>query len=186
MPLAPAAEYRREGAEAGACSRSCAPPRPPPRQAKKWSLELSDTLKAEAKAWVTNEKGENRYKISAQVMFGECTGQGQFTASRCLWDASTDNYISASSTNVRPPSFTPVLLSLSSLRCAPLLLYSLPRKRASALAALPSSRVWCYVVRAAQRCASTWRHERVPRAGASARSSGPRQTSPAASSLHAA
>jgi len=70
---------------------------------KAWSLEMSDQLKVMAKTWVTfeHDKAEEiRYKISAQVIFGECAGQGSHTASRCLWDEATDNYISASAKNV--------------------------------------------------------------------------------------
>ena len=39
-------------------------------------------------------------RLISQVIFGECAGQGSHTASRCLWDEATDNYISASAKNV--------------------------------------------------------------------------------------
>ena len=42
-----------------------------------------------------------RYKVVVHVTLGELREQGIRVASRCLWDASTDNYASAGFKNVR-------------------------------------------------------------------------------------
>lgn len=42
-----------------------------------------------------------RYKIIVQTTVGQMRNQGIRVASRCLWDLNTDNYASASYTNVR-------------------------------------------------------------------------------------
>jgi len=41
-----------------------------------------------------------RYKIIVQTTVGQMKDQGVRVASRCLWDVQTDNYASASYTNV--------------------------------------------------------------------------------------
>ncbi|XP_032120097.1 tctex1 domain-containing protein 2 [Sapajus apella] len=38
------------------------------------------------------EMGFDRYKMVVQVVIGEQRGEGVFMASRCFWDADTDNY----------------------------------------------------------------------------------------------
>ncbi len=42
-----------------------------------------------------------RYKVIVQTIIGQTTDQGFRFASRCLWNASFDNYMSTSFTNVR-------------------------------------------------------------------------------------
>ena len=43
----------------------------------------------------------SRYKIIVQTVIGKMNDQGFRFASRCLWNASTDNYTSTSYNNVR-------------------------------------------------------------------------------------
>ena len=57
--------------------------------AKEWSIEICEDVKAAVKATVYH-----RYKIIVQVTIGELRDQGVRVASRSLWDTDTDNYAS--------------------------------------------------------------------------------------------
>ena len=61
-------------------------------EAKDMSCGLCEMIKAKVK----EECNMPRYKIVVQVVIGEMKDQGVRVASRCLWDANTDNYASAS------------------------------------------------------------------------------------------
>ena len=52
-----------------------------------------------------------RYKLVLQATMGEVRGQGARHASRCLWNAETDNYANVRYTNVRKETF------ISSVSC---------------------------------------------------------------------
>uniref|UniRef100_A0A2K6V126 Dynein light chain Tctex-type 2B n=1 Tax=Saimiri boliviensis boliviensis TaxID=39432 RepID=A0A2K6V126_SAIBB len=54
-----------------------------PQLTKRLSENIKDKLK---------EMGFDRYKMVVQVVIGEQRGEGVFMASRCFWDADTDNY----------------------------------------------------------------------------------------------
>mmetsp|Transcript_54219 Transcript_54219/g.86188 ORF Transcript_54219/g.86188 Transcript_54219/m.86188 type:complete len:134 (-) Transcript_54219:173-574(-) len=60
-----------------------------PEEAKSWTLELSNDIKAAVK-----ELNIPRYKIIVQVVIGEQASQGVRVASKCLWDVSSDNWAS--------------------------------------------------------------------------------------------
>jgi len=51
--------------------------------------ELSTAIKDGVKA-----TGLTRYKLCVHVTLGQRSGQAMRTASRCLWDTSTDNFVS--------------------------------------------------------------------------------------------
>eukprot|EP00928_Gymnodinium_smaydae_P025498 TRINITY_DN2027_c0_g2_i1.p1 TRINITY_DN2027_c0_g2~~TRINITY_DN2027_c0_g2_i1.p1 ORF type:complete len:133 (+),score=30.87 TRINITY_DN2027_c0_g2_i1:106-504(+) len=57
--------------------------------AKLWTLELSNDVKTAVKAL-----NISRHKIIVQVVIGEQASQGVRVASKCLWDASADNWAS--------------------------------------------------------------------------------------------
>eukprot|EP00933_Yihiella_yeosuensis_P046961 TRINITY_DN4258_c1_g4_i1.p1 TRINITY_DN4258_c1_g4~~TRINITY_DN4258_c1_g4_i1.p1 ORF type:complete len:128 (-),score=31.06 TRINITY_DN4258_c1_g4_i1:283-666(-) len=57
--------------------------------AKVWTLELSNDIKAAVK-----ELNIPRYKIIVQVVIGEQASQGIRVASKCLWDVTSDNWAS--------------------------------------------------------------------------------------------
>eukprot|EP00928_Gymnodinium_smaydae_P025497 TRINITY_DN2027_c0_g1_i1.p2 TRINITY_DN2027_c0_g1~~TRINITY_DN2027_c0_g1_i1.p2 ORF type:complete len:133 (+),score=33.64 TRINITY_DN2027_c0_g1_i1:113-511(+) len=57
--------------------------------AKIWTMELSNEVKAAVK-----ELHIPRHKIIVQVVVGEQASQGVRVASKCLWDASSDNWAS--------------------------------------------------------------------------------------------
>ncbi len=63
-----------------------------------WSVQIAEHVKARIK----QEMNIPRYKIVVQVIIGEMKDQGVRVASKCLWDADTDNYASCSYRNVRP------------------------------------------------------------------------------------
>eukprot|EP00275_Glaucocystis_incrassata_P001285 EC122443.1.p1 GENE.EC122443.1~~EC122443.1.p1 ORF type:complete len:130 (+),score=3.91 EC122443.1:150-539(+) len=57
------------------------------RTASDLSRQLSDDIREKVKGL-----GFKRYKIVVHISLGEIRGQGVKVASRCLWDAQTDNY----------------------------------------------------------------------------------------------
>ncbi|KAL7451614.1 hypothetical protein ACHAWC_003438 [Mediolabrus comicus] len=59
------------------------------------SKSLADTVKEKIKS----ELNVPRYKILVQSTLGTMKDQGVKITSRCLWDVSTDNYVSASFQN---------------------------------------------------------------------------------------
>ena len=61
-----------------------------------WSVQISEQVKARIK----QELNIPRYKIVVQVTIGEMRSQGIRVASKCLWDADSDNYASYSYQNV--------------------------------------------------------------------------------------
>nr|XP_035133770.2 dynein light chain Tctex-type protein 2B isoform X2 [Callithrix jacchus] len=58
-----------------------------PEETPQLTKHLSENIKDKLK-----EMGFDRYKIVVQVVIGEQRGEGVFMASRCFWDADTDNY----------------------------------------------------------------------------------------------
>ncbi len=64
-----------------------------------WTVQIADQVKARVK----QEMAIPRYKIVVQVTLGEMRNQGIRVASKCLWDADSDNYASYSFQNVRAP-----------------------------------------------------------------------------------
>ena len=71
-----------------------------------WSVQIAEQVKARIK----QEMRIPRYKIVVQVIIGEMKDQGVRVASKCLWDADSDNYASYSYRNVS--ARRPLLLSL--------------------------------------------------------------------------
>ncbi len=67
-----------------------------------WSVQIAEQVKQRIKS----EMNIPRYKIVVQVIIGEMKDQGVRVASKCLWDADSDNYASYSFRNVsaRVPS----------------------------------------------------------------------------------
>ncbi len=61
-----------------------------------WTVQIADQVKARVKQEMTIP----RYKIVVQVTLGEMRNQGIRVASKCLWDADSDNYASYSFQNV--------------------------------------------------------------------------------------
>lgn len=61
------------------------------------------------------EMGYERYKFVTQVVIAEIFGQGVRVASRCLWDPDTDNFATATFSNVRLLSTT--IPPTASVRC---------------------------------------------------------------------
>uniref|UniRef100_H2QP08 Dynein light chain Tctex-type 2B n=1 Tax=Pan troglodytes TaxID=9598 RepID=H2QP08_PANTR len=58
-----------------------------PEEMPQLTKHLSENIKDKLK-----EMGFDRYKMVVQVVIGEQRGEGVFMASRCFWDADTDNY----------------------------------------------------------------------------------------------
>ncbi|XP_017396483.1 tctex1 domain-containing protein 2 isoform X1 [Cebus imitator] len=58
-----------------------------PEEMPQLTKHLSENIKEKLK-----EMGFDRYKMVVQVVIGEQRGEGVFMASRCFWDADTDNY----------------------------------------------------------------------------------------------
>ena len=63
-------------------------------ECREMSLDLCDEIKERVKAL-----NFPRYKIIVQVSVGENKRQGVLVTSRCLWNTSTDNYVSVSYKN---------------------------------------------------------------------------------------
>lgn len=66
-----------------------------------------------------------RYKLVVQAVVGQVLGQGAYTASRCLWDSSVDNYVSCQFRNVCSSALP--FFSLCSMAHTPPLLDRNPR-----------------------------------------------------------
>ena len=58
------------------------------------ALQLSDVIKERVKAMKFR-----RHRVICNVMIGENVGQCFQLASRCIWDAETDNYVTSSYKN---------------------------------------------------------------------------------------
>jgi tctex1 domain-containing protein 2 len=63
--------------------------------AQQAALIISDKVREEVNASID----KSRYKIIVQTVIGQNADQGVRIASRCLWDPTTDNYVSATYTN---------------------------------------------------------------------------------------
>ncbi len=79
-----------------------------------WSVQIAEQVKARIK----QEMRIPRYKIVVQAILGEMKDQGVRVASKCLWDADSDNYASYSYRNVRllPVRLLPCLPTCTCLR----------------------------------------------------------------------
>lgn len=71
------------------------------KQANELSINISNRIRIK----VTEELQNTRYKVIVQTVIGKMNQQGFRFASRCLWNESTDNYVSTSYSNVSPSHF---------------------------------------------------------------------------------
>lgn len=71
------------------------------KQANELSVNISNRIRLK----VTEDLHNTRYKVIVQTVIGKMNQQGFRFASRCLWNESTDNYVSTSYSNVSQYNF---------------------------------------------------------------------------------